>query len=145
MPLQAGYCNGRNQKLGALEYHKGSEIDVAVNEFVLLLGDIRNIHNNQFSTLNVKAFYVPKGTACELYGTTLHFSPCRVTDDGFKSIIILPKGTNLPLSNTSVPKCDEDKLLWMQNKWLIVHADSQHANLGAHVGIIGENIEVNYK
>ena len=30
LPIQIGYCNGKNYKLNALEYHRSSEIDVAV-------------------------------------------------------------------------------------------------------------------
>lgn len=32
MPIQIGYCNGHNQKLNALEYHRDSEVNVAVGE-----------------------------------------------------------------------------------------------------------------
>ncbi len=142
MPIQIGYCNGNNSGLNALEYHKCSEIDVAVTDLVLILGDIRDIKNNQYESLRTELFYVPAGIALELYGTTLHFSPCKVTSEGFKSIIVLAHGTNQPLSSLPTPLCDEDKLLWMQNKWLIAHAGSVPASKGAFVGITGENIEV---
>lgn len=145
MPIQIGYCNGNSGKLNALEYHKGSEIDIAVTDLVLLLGDIRDIKDNTLSSSAVKAFVVPAGTACELYSTTLHFAPCKVCDAGFKSIIVLPDGTNLPLKKLPAPKNSEDKLLWMQNKWLIAHPESVPASKGAHAGITGENIEIFYK
>ena len=38
MPVQIGYCNGKNKLLNALEYHRSSEIDVAVSDLVLMLG-----------------------------------------------------------------------------------------------------------
>ncbi len=144
IPVQIGYCNGNSSKLNALEYHKGSEIDVAVSDLVLILADIRDIKNNQLPSESTEIFYVPGGTAVELYGTTLHFAPCKVLDKGFKSIIVLPAGTNQPLSSLPAPHCDEDKLLWMQNKWLIAHEESIPAAKGAHIGIIGENIEIKY-
>lgn len=144
MPVQIGYCNGNNTKLNALEYHKGSEIDVAVTDLVLILSDIRNIINNKLDSSCVDVFYVPADTACELYATTLHFSPCATSTDGFKSIIILPEGTNAPLNPLPVPKCPEDHLLWMRNKWLIAHSDSVPASKGAFIGITGENIEIQY-
>lgn len=34
MPIQIGYCNGHNRKLNALEYHRDSEINIAVSDMV---------------------------------------------------------------------------------------------------------------
>ena len=34
LPVQIGYCNGHNKKLNALEYHRNSEINVAVTDLV---------------------------------------------------------------------------------------------------------------
>ncbi|SCP97962.1 DUF4867 family protein [Anaerobium acetethylicum] len=144
MPVQIGYCNGNSSKLNALEYHKGSEVDVAVTDLVLLLSDIRNISHNELSSESVEAFFLPANTACELYATTLHFAPCKTSSDGYKSIIVLPAGTNAGLDSIPAPKCEEDYLLWMQNKWLIAHAESIPASKGAFVGITGDNIEINY-
>ena len=144
MPIQIGYCNGNSSKLNALEYHKGSEIDISVTDLVLLLGDIRDIKDNTYPSSAVEAFFVPAGTACELYGTTLHFAPCKVDDSGFKSIIILPDNTNLPLDPLPEPKNAEDRLLWMRNKWLIAHPESVPASKGACAGITGDNIEIFY-
>ena len=144
MAIEIGYCNGNNSKLNALEYHKCSEIDVAVTDLVLILGDIRDIVDNKISSLSTEAFYVPSKTAIELYGTTLHFSPCKVSNQGFKSIIVLADGTNQPLESLPVAKSEEDKLLWMQNKWLIAHPESIPASKGAFVGITGANIEIKY-
>ena len=31
LPIQIGYCNGDNRKLNGLEYHRSSEINIAVN------------------------------------------------------------------------------------------------------------------
>ncbi|MHB8061818.1 MAG: DUF4867 family protein [Ruminiclostridium sp.] len=145
MPVEVGYCNGNSNKLNALEYHKCSEIDFAVTDLILILGDIRNIKNNNFSSSSTQIFYVPSNTAVELYSTTLHFAPCKVSNSGFKSIIVLTAGTNQPLSMAPMPNNDEDKLLWMQNKWLIAHKDSVPASKGAFIGISGDNIEIKYK
>ena len=38
LPIQIGYCNGDNYKLNAVEYHRSSEIDIAVTDLILLLG-----------------------------------------------------------------------------------------------------------
>ncbi|WP_246625147.1 DUF4867 family protein [Fictibacillus nanhaiensis] len=146
MKVQIGYCNGRNSTLNGLEYHKGSEINIAVTDMVLLLGQVQDIVNNTFHSKNVRAYFIPKGTAIELYETTLHFAPCKVHDSGFKCIVILPEGTNSPLETPLAERkniTDEDKLLFMKNKWLLAHPDRKPLiEKGAHPGIIGENLEV---
>lgn len=38
LPIQIGYCNGNNHKLNAVEYHRNSEINIAVTDMILLLG-----------------------------------------------------------------------------------------------------------
>ena len=43
LPIQVGYCNGHNRKLNALEYHRTSEINVAVTDLVLLIGRQQDI------------------------------------------------------------------------------------------------------
>lgn len=145
MPIQIGYCNGRNSTLNGLEYHKGSEINVAVTDMVLLLGKIQDIRDNKYDADNAEAFFIPEGTAVELYGTTLHFSPCRTSNKGFKCIVILPAGTNLPLENKA-PGKGEAKLLFMKNKWLLAHPERKPLiEKGAYPGIIGENLEVHFE
>ena len=146
MPIQIGYCNGPNSTLNGLEYHKSSEINIAVTDFVLLLGKVQNITHNKFESEGVEAFFVPQGTAIELYGTTLHFAPCKVADSGFKAIVILPAGTNEPLEKTVDKRTAEDDLLFMKNKWLIAHPDREALmSRGAYPGIKGENIQIHYK
>ncbi|SKA93668.1 protein of unknown function [Caloramator quimbayensis] len=141
--VQFGYCNGKNSKLNALEYHKSSEIDVAATDMILLLGDIRDIVNNSYETKNVEAFFINKGTAIELYSTTLHFSPIKTFKDGFKCIVILPKGTNMSLTE-EINLCDEEsKILFARNKWLLCHEDNKRLiDRGAYIGLKGENIEI---
>ena len=142
MPVEIGYCNGNSFRLNALEYHKGSEIDIPATDLVLMLGKLQQIRHNRFPSEEIRAFYVPAGTAVELYQTTLHFAPSRVEESGFRCVIILPEGTNRPLSRIPSPENEEDRLLWMQNKWLIAHGDSPQAEKGACAGITGENPEL---
>ena len=47
MPIQVGYCNGHNKKLNALEYHRNSEVNVAVTDLVLLLGRQQDIKEDK--------------------------------------------------------------------------------------------------
>ncbi len=145
LDIQFGYCNGRNDTYNGLEYHKGSEVIVAVTDFMLVLGRLQDMENNTFDVNNVKVFFVPKGSVVELYQTTLHLSPCKVTDDGFKAIIILPRGTNTPLDEKVVPKTNEGKILLMKNKWIIAHKDREPLiKNGAVAGLLGENKKLNY-
>lgn len=144
MPIEIGYCNGRNSTLNGLEYHKGSEINVAVTDMILLLGKLQDIENNCYESKKVEAFFVPEGTAIEMYQTTLHFGPCKTYDEGFKCIVILPKGTNFPLEIKTDRKI-KDELLFAKNKWLLVHPErTALIEKGAHIGIKGENIEIKY-
>jgi len=145
MPVQIGYCNGRNSTYNGFEYHKGSEINIAVTDFCLCLGHTWQIEDNKFYVGNEKVFFVPKGTAIEMYATTLHLSPLKVTDDGFKGVVILPRGTNTPLENKE--KCDDKEsiLLLQKNKWVLAHKDREPLiKQGAFPGFIGENKELKY-
>lgn len=137
MPIQIGYCNGYNDTLNALEYHKGNEINVAETDVVLILGDVREIENGNFNTLKAKSFVLPKGVAVEIFSTTLHYAPCCVKKQPFRVVITLPKGTNYPK-----PVQAKDPMLWGSNKWLIAHPDSPEATQGAFVGLIGENVKI---
>ena len=150
MPVQIGYCNGHNQYLNALEYHRSSEINVAVTDMILLLGRQQDIGENYtYDTSKVEAFMVPKGTVVEMYATTLHYAPCGVNGAGFKCVVVLPRGTNYDLKSDDLAQkvdtsCNnaagisEDRLLAATNKWLIAHPDAGIE--GAYCGLEGENI-----
>lgn len=139
MPVQIGYCNGHNQLLNALEYHRSSEINVAVTDMILLLGRQQDIEEDYtYDTSKVMAFLVPKGVAVEIYATTLHYAPCGVDGEGFRCVVVLPKGTNLDVEPANV--IPEDRLLAATNKWLIAHKDAKID--GAFNGLKGENIKI---
>lgn len=140
LPVQIGYCNGDNHKLNALEYHRSSEIDIAVNDLILLLGCQQDIEEDgTYDTSKVEAFFVPAQTAVELYATTLHYAPCSVSEEGFRCVIVLPKGTNEELP-FAAEKEGESRMLTAVNKWLIAHEEAKID--GAFCGLKGENIEV---
>lgn len=142
MPIQIGYCNGTNTMLNCLEYHRDSEIDIAADDIVLLLGRQQDAADGEYDSSKVEAFLCPKGCAVELYATTLHYAPCSAKKDApFRVVIVLPRGTNLEKPNIS-PKCNEDKRLFARNKWLIAHPDSSAASKGAVTAIKGENIDI---
>ncbi len=145
MPIEVGYCNGRNSTWNGFEYHKGSEINVAVTDFMMILGHSWQIENNTYRFENARVFYVPKGTAIEMYQTTLHLSPCRVREEGFRGIVILPRGTNTPLTEKESNEDPETKLLLQRNKWVIAHPEREPLiKQGAYPGLLGENKELKY-
>ena len=143
VPIQVGYCNGHNKKLNALEYHRCSEINVACTDMVLLLGAQQDIDldNYTYDTQKVEAFLVPKGAAIEVYATTLHYAPCHVSGEGFRSVVVLSRDTNTDLDFVPQKK-GEDALLFAKNKWLVAHPDSGLEEQGAWMGLKGDNITI---
>ena len=147
MPIQIGYCNGHNKKLNALEYHRDSEINIAAEDAVLMLGSLQDVEANfTYDTSKVEAFLVPAGTAVEIYATTLHYAPCHVEDGGFQVAVVLPKGTNYELKTAHAKvengkASNEDVLLTAVNKWLIGHAEGGLPE-GSFLGLKGENLSL---
>lgn len=142
MEIQLGYCNGHNKKLNALEYHRDSEVNLAVTDLVLLLGRQQDIEEDfTYDTSKVKAFLVPAGTLVEVYATTLHYAPCQTEDSGFRCVVVLPRGTNTDLDHKPQVKCGEEKLITARNKWLIGHEEGG-LDGGAWIGLKGENISL---
>ncbi len=140
LPVQIGYCNGHNKKLNAVEYHRNSEINVAVTDLVLLIGHQQDIEpDHTYDTSKIEAFLVPAGPGIEVYATTLHYAPCHVNEGGFQCVVVLPKGTNTDLT-FQTEKMGEDSLMTAKNKWLIAHEDAKIA--GAFNGLKGENITI---
>lgn len=140
LPVQIGYCNGHNNLLNAVEYHRSSEVNVACTDVILLIGSEQDIEDDfTYDTSKIEAFLLPAGTVAEVYATTLHYAPCGVDGAGFRCVVVLPRDTNLDLE-VQPNSAKEDKLLVARNKWLIAHPDAKIA--GAFNGLKGENIQV---
>ena len=142
MPVELGWCNGHNTKLNCLEYHRDSEFNLASEDIIMLMAKQDEIEKGVLDTTKVKAFRVPAGVMIECYATTLHFAPCHAdASKGFRMMVALPMGTNTerPMIRN---KCREDKFLWACNKWLLAHSASEEAKQGAHIGLVGENIDI---
>ena len=140
LPTEVGYCYGHNKMLNATEWHTSSEINIAVTDMVLILGHLWDIENDTIDSSMFKAFYVPKGTAIEVFATTLHYCPCQVIDEGFRCVVALPKDTNTALETQL-----KDKKVTAKNKWLIAHVDNiAKIKQGAVAGITGTNYEIKY-
>ncbi|WP_263771004.1 DUF4867 family protein [Propionivibrio soli] len=148
MPIQAGYCNGNSSLLNGLEYHKSIEVVVAQTDLVLQLADYGHLVNFTMDVKHVEAFFVPTGTALELKPTALHLAPSRVSDAGFKAVIVLPLGTNTDLPpQAQIQREDpESRLLFRKGKWMLAHPDNQVAlSRGAVAALIGPNLRINYQ
>lgn len=142
LPIQVGYCNGHNKKLNAVEYHRNSEVNIAVTDLVLILGRQQDIAPDYtYDSGKMEAFLVPAGTVIEVYATTLHYAPCHVEESGFRCVVILPKDTNTDLEPAGEAVNEEDRLLFAKNKWLMGHKEGglpEHA----FIGISGENLSI---
>ena len=145
LPIQIGYCNGHNELLNAVEYHRSSEINVAATDAILILGNLWDAEDDfTYDTSKMEAFLVPAGTAVELYATTLHYAPCGVDNKGFQVAVILPRGTNFELTteHAKCPLCGgEDALITAANKWLIGHEEGGLPK-ESFIGLKGKNLSV---
>lgn len=142
MPIEIGYCNGHNTKLNALEYHRDSEVNIAADDVILLLAKKEELDDNfSLDTSHVMAFLLPAGTAAEIYATSLHYAPCSLRkEEGFRVAVVLPRGTNEPLTSKTEVIYPEDKLLTHVNKWLIAHPEGGCSE-GSFIGLTGKNID----
>ncbi len=144
IPVQAGYCNGRGYTMNALEYHKSPEVNFTTTGCILLLATPDKVFYNKYIySSDLTAFYINPNIPVCINPGVLHFAPLRTKEEGFRCMVILPKGTNEPLSKMPNPiRDDEEGILWMKNKWLICHRDSHQAEKGAFDGISGRNIQI---
>lgn len=140
LPIQIGYCNGKNKELNAVEYHRSSEVNIAVTDLVLLIGCQQDIEDDfTYDTSKIEAFLVPAGTMVEVYATTLHYAPCNVNEEGFRCVVVLPKDTNTEI-DFALTNVGEDKLMTAKNKWLIAHEEAKID--GAFCGLKGANVSI---
>ena len=144
LDIEIGCCCGHNDRLTCLEYHRTSEIDIAATDMILLLARQPQLEDFRLHTECVRAFFVPRGTAVELFATTLHYAPCgAAAGEGFCMACVLPRGTNeaRPQTERASP---EDRLLWGRNKWVIAGEGTPEAAAGAFVGITGSPVVLDY-
>ncbi len=139
LSAQLGYCTGHNKMLNALEWHKCSEINIAVTDLILMLGDIRDIEDGgKYNSENMMAFKLLKGEAVELYGTTLHYCPVEIGENGFGCVVGLLRGTN-----TALGFKPENQLLGSKNNWCMAHIENQEMlDRGVFGGIYGPNHKI---
>ena len=157
-PLQVGWNAGPNTRLNGLEWHASPEILVAVTDLALLLGRVEDIDWDSpggpaYPSNRVECLILSAGTALEILPGTMHLAPCRLSDRGFKSLVVLPRGTNEILSEEEKAAAAKRaaagdpraRLLFMRNKWIITHPERKVlVDKGAFPGITGPNVEVRY-
>lgn len=149
LPIQVGFCNGKNQTMNGMEYHKSPELFIAVTDCVQFLCSYDHLENfNTVQTKESELFFFPKGSVTLIDSNVLHLAPCMTESRGFKSIIVLPKDTNEPLESEEVKAREassdpEARLLLKKNKWILAHPERlQLVSQQVHVGLVGENRRV---
>ena len=154
MECQIGYCNGLVSQINGFEFHQCSEVYMSMTDSILALTKAHTPVGSPepYRIEDSILWYVPAGTGLELYPMTGHFSPIRVHESGYRTVIVLLKGTNEPLGlertqigdDSGVHKNDSqagDKGLgFAMNKWLYVHEDRMDLVMkGAHLHVLGDN------
>ena len=99
--VQAGCCWGTSTRMNGMEFHKSSELVGAATDLVLIVGRVQDIHDGHWDAHRAAFVHVPAGTFVELYATTLHLAPCRVSAAPFCAVIVLPRGRTR--RSTTVP------------------------------------------
>lgn len=140
--IQYGYCHGNSTKVNALEWHDCEELILAVTDVVLYLGrpDFLEEVNGKssFKTEKLVAVKLSAGEIVRLKPKILHFAPTKITEEPYRTMIVLKQGTNVPLHGTGKGH------LFMTNKWLIAHKDRPDLIAkGAWPGVVGENYDWN--
>lgn len=137
LDIQAGTCAGQNSSLTGFEYHQGSEVIIAVTDCVLILGKLWDMECSEYDVNKAMFFYLKKGQVIELYGTTLHYTPCKVNKKGYITIVVLLHGTN------SVIDKSEEVLLTKKNKFFICHkSQEEKIKQGVVSGLLGNLLDI---
>ncbi|AEB07203.1 hypothetical protein Corgl_1095 [Coriobacterium glomerans PW2] len=144
MPVEVGYCNGHSSQLNCLEWHNAPEVNIATDDIVLFLGRTPELQGDRYRVEDIKAFFVPRGTCISIFGTTMHFAPCRTSEDGFRCLVMLLADVNTDLPEH--PYAEDrarPRTLFKYGKWLIAHPDNERfVACGAYPGIVGENLTI---
>ncbi|WP_028041793.1 DUF4867 family protein [Candidatus Stoquefichus massiliensis] len=138
MEVMAGVVSGHNHVFNGIEYHQGSETIIAVSDYILVVGHLWEMKDKTYDSSLCQIFYVPQGTIVECYSTTLHYTPICVSDEGFKTICMLLRGTGDTITRNDILK--------KKNKWFIAHVQNEEKiQSGDFPGFIGKMIDIKYK
>ncbi len=155
-----GWVAGHGTDLNALEYHKCSEVNLGLYDFVLFLGRRTELdEEGMLDTDLIKAFYVPEGVMIEMYAGTMHYAPRSYDlNRGYCVFAACLAGTNGDLPARDLLKANlpgdscadaqgqvtlEDRHLAGVNKWLFAHPESGEVlNDNAPIGLKGVNLDL---
>ncbi len=119
--IDMGYAIGHSKgPFDLCEYHRCNELLAVIDQpLVMFFGDQRDIEDNKYDLSLMEAFYVPAGTAVDLYSTTLHGFPYQTSDEGYRMIVTLPHKTNDQKDFETDPSYKQTALLYSMNAFLI--------------------------
>lgn len=137
MDIECGICHGHNDTLMGLEFHQGSEVNIAVSDFILAIARKEQMKNQKIYNEQLSLFYVPKGSVIELYDKTLHYCPFSSENEGFSCVVVL-----LDKTNTAIDYQPNDMLV-KRNKWFVAHEDNKaKIEAGNVIGLLGEALKI---
>ncbi len=144
-PIQIGLVYGRNSSIDFLEYTKTKKVLIPLYDMIVLLGarDKINVENWTYDIKQAKGFFVPANSVIELSENTMSSPPLMVhTATGEMTIVVLPKGTGQPMTETP-SKVGEDKALVAQNHWVFALSGVKaNEEAGYYTGLLGKNISI---
>ena len=91
MPVQIGYCNGNNHKLNGLEYHRDSEVNIAVTDSSCSSAPSRTSKTASTIRLRSKRSSCPPAPLSRFTPPRCTMRRAMQTTDGFKCVVALPK------------------------------------------------------
>lgn len=138
LQIQVGMVSGRNDSLTGIEYHIGSEVNIALTDCILLLGEPKNLQEETIDGEELVSIYVKKGEIIEIYSKVLHYTPIEVDTCGMAMLVILLEGTN-----TDLEYYHRGNALIKKNKWYVTHkSQKKKIELGYKVALLGEKIVI---
>lgn len=116
--IEAGEWLGHAEALTAVEFYQGSEVNVSSTDVVMVIGKRGQSYDGVFNAeKDAKLSSVPLGTVVESSSDTCYYSPCEAVLSGFKFIVLLIAGSNVPLP---VGYVTDNPLIVKQNKSVVV-------------------------
>lgn len=139
LAIQTGIVQGKNEYLTGIEFHQGSEVNIALTDCILVVGRRQDMIGVNYDGGLTKKFYLHKGEVVEIYASTLHYTPIQATSEGFSLGVILLEGTNTDIGPTS------QTMLTKKNKWYITHASqTEKVKAGCIAGLQGELLHIKH-
>lgn len=143
LPINAGATIGYTTDFSAVEFHQSSEVNIALDDVILVLGQRQLLEVNQTFDPHTegKAFYIPAGSVIELFNTTLHYAPVEVFEHGYRVVVVVVEGTNTALPSDFH---SQNPRVVKKGKFQVVHPSRKDKIAqGYQVGMSGELMTFN--